>query len=295
MAWPTGRSISSIVSLSAILALAAIAVQPTSPGGPSLEATPADLVAPAMTDEAPAAGKRVRQVHPEYRGTEIYHALYLPRDWRSDRKWPVLVEYAGNQYNTSLGTVEGSNLGYGLSAGKGLIWICMPYVDPVQKSNVRKWWGDVQTTVDYCKLTVRRVCEAYGGDPTRLFVAGFSRGAIACNYIALHDDEIARLWRGFICHSHYDGVRQWSYPASDRQSAARRLARLNGRPQFISHELSVETTQNYLREACPTGRFTFVSLPFREHTDTWTLHDIRERETLRRWFRDVLNETPTSE
>jgi len=34
-----------------------------------------DLVTPVMTDEAPAAGKRVRQVAPEYEGTQVYHSL----------------------------------------------------------------------------------------------------------------------------------------------------------------------------------------------------------------------------
>ena len=33
------------------------------------EDKPKDLVTPAMTEEAPAAGKRVRQVAPEYKGT----------------------------------------------------------------------------------------------------------------------------------------------------------------------------------------------------------------------------------
>lgn len=70
--------------------------------------------------------------------------------------------------------------------------------------------------------------------------------SIACNYIGLHDDEIAALWRGFICHSHYDGVRKWDYAGSDRQSAAIRLGRLRDRPQFISHETSVETARGYL-------------------------------------------------
>ena len=36
-----------------------------------------DLVSPEMTSQDPAAGERVRQVAPEYRGTEVYHALYL--------------------------------------------------------------------------------------------------------------------------------------------------------------------------------------------------------------------------
>jgi hypothetical protein len=46
-----------------------------------------------------------------------------------------------------------------------------------------------------------------------VFIAGFSRGAIACNFIGLRDDEIASLWCGFVVHSHYEGVRDW--PGSD--------------------------------------------------------------------------------
>lgn len=41
-----------------------------------------DLVTPEMTDEIPAAGRRVRQVAPEYKGTEVYHAFYLPVAWK---------------------------------------------------------------------------------------------------------------------------------------------------------------------------------------------------------------------
>jgi hypothetical protein len=156
--------------------------------------------------------------------------------------------------------------------------------------NQPTWWGDVDATVDYCKHTVRRICKEYGGDPENVFIAGFSRGAIACNYIGLHDDEIAALWRGFICHSHYDGVRQWAYAGSDRQAAAERLGRLGNRPQFISHENNVNATRDYLTEACPTGNFTFLPLPFANHTDTWVLRDIPERKTLRDWFGNVLKD-----
>ena len=85
----------------------------------------------------------------------------------------------------------------------------MPFVDKKNGRNATTWWGDVRATVGYCKATVLRTCEEFGGDPSNVFIAGFSRGAIACNYIGLHDDEIASLWRGFICHSHYDGVRKW--------------------------------------------------------------------------------------
>ena len=249
-----------------------------------LEGVPRDLVTPEATDGEPAPGLRVRQQNEGYAGTDVYHALYLPTDWQAGETYPVIVEYAGNKYKTSLGTVEGSSLGYGISGGQGVIWICMPYVNAEEMRNQETWWGDVDATVEYCIQTVQRVCREYGGDPDNVFIAGFSRGAIGCNYIGLHNDEIAGLWKGFICHSHYDGVREWGYAGSDRESAAVRLQRLDGRPQFVSQENSAEATRDYLSEACPSGDFTFLSLPFPDHTDTWVLCDTPERRQLRDWF-----------
>lgn len=243
-----------------------------------------DLIVPAVTDVAPSPGARVRQFNKDYVGSKVYHTLYLPTDWKSDRKYPVIVEYAGNKWRTSLGTVEGSSLGYGVTGGKGVIWICMPYVNQQEMRNQETWWGDVDATVAYCKHTVKRICNEYGGDSDNVFIAGFSRGAIACNFIGLHDDEIASLWRGFICHSHYDGVRKWGYANSDRPAAAERLARLGNRPQFISQENSTEATQAYLKEAYPVGNFTFAPLIGVPHTDTWVLEDRPERKALREWF-----------
>lgn len=252
----------------------------------------ADLVVPPVIDELPAAGKRVRQVNSDYAGTDVYHLLYLPTDWQPGTKYPVVVEYAGNKYKSSLGTVEGSSLGYGLSAGEGVIWVCMPYVNRKEMKNEVTWWGDVDATVKYCKHTVQRVCAEYGGDADNVFLVGFSRGAIACNYIGLRDDEIASLWRGFICHSHYDGVKAWPYSDSDRIAAGKRLQRLAHRPQFISHENSVAATQDYLREAYPSGNFTFVPLPDTAHTDTWVLFNTPQRAALRKWFNEARTRDP---
>ena len=61
------------------------------------EQLPKDLVTPVMTEDAPAPGKRVRQVAPEYEGTQVYHTLYLPTDWQKGKTYPVLVEYTGNK------------------------------------------------------------------------------------------------------------------------------------------------------------------------------------------------------
>jgi len=248
-----------------------------------------DLTTPPVTTDAPAPGRRVKMVFPEYKKTDIHHALYLPIDWKKGEKYPVIVEYSGNKWKNSKGTIDECDLGYGISGGKGVIWICMPFVDKKNGKNAATWWGDVDATVDYCKQAVKQVCAEYGGDSSKLFIAGFSRGAIACNFIGLHDNEIASLWRGFICHSHYDGVKRWGYVGSDKASALVRLKRLGNRPQFISHERSILDTKTYLMNALPEGNFTFQALPFPDHTDTWVLRDLPERKKVRDWFKKVLD------
>jgi poly(3-hydroxybutyrate) depolymerase len=202
----------------AILTIAAMIHAPSLIAGDISSMKP-DLATPSATDNEPAPGERVRQVNNIYAGTEVHHLLYLPTDWKKGEKYPVIVEFSGNKWKNSQGTVDECDLGYGISGGKGVIWICMPFVDKKNGKNAATWWGDVEATVDYCKQTVRRICSDYGGDSSKVFIAGFSRGSIACNYIGLHDDEIASLWQGFICHSHYDGVRRWGYKGSDKASA----------------------------------------------------------------------------
>ena len=261
---------------------------------PDIRTIPQDLNVPQMTEEDPAPGRRVKQIATEYQGTRVYHSLFLSTDWQQGKLHPVSVEYAGNGPYTSefgdvcTGQVQDCNLGYGISGGKGFIWVCLPFISQDRKHNQSLWWGDVEATVDYCKVIVPEVCETYGGDPSAVFLAGFSRGAIACNFVGLFDDQIAHLWLGFILHSHYDGVKKWDYAGSDRDSAVRRLKRLWERSQFISHETSVEETRRYLSEVCPTGAFAFQALPYRNHTDTWVLRDIPERTAVRNWAATIL-------
>lgn len=265
---------------------------------PDLSTVPADLVTPQLTPGPPAAGMRVRQTIEGYADTEVHHALYLPTNWRPLRRYPVIVEYAGNgnyrnQFgDVSNGTVEGSNLGYGMSGGKGFLWISMPYVNAAENRNQEVWWGDVEATVDYAKRAVEDVCRRYGGDRSSVILAGFSRGAIACNYIGLHDDSIAKLWRGFVAYSHYDGVRSWNYAGSDRASAIARLRRLNGRPVFVCDEKGTEQTRDYLVSTGIQAPYTFVPLGFRNHNDAWVLRDIPARRQLRRWLGEVLKKKP---
>jgi hypothetical protein len=266
---------------------------------PDLASVPPDLVSPDMTLGAPAPGKRVRQTTPGWEGSAVHHALYLPTGWKAGQRYPVIVEYAGNggyknaYGDVSTGSVDGSNLGYGISGGEGFIWVCMPYVGTTggQKENIPVWWGDLEETQRYCLKTVAIVCDKYGGDVKRLVLAGFSRGAIGCNYIGLHDDEIAPIWRAFVTFSHYDGqLTHWGYPGADRASALGRLKRLKGRPQFISMENSVESIRQYLESTGIEGNFTFQTIRFRNHSDQWVLRDVPERKALRDWVHKALGD-----
>jgi len=239
----------------------------------------------------------VKQTTAGWEGTAVHHALYLPRDWKPGGRYPVIVEYAGNgNYknafgDVSKGTVDGSNLGYGLSSGEGFVWVCMPYVavSGDKKENAITWWGDVEETKRYCRKTLAFVCETYGGDPKKVVLAGFSRGAIGCNYLGLHDAEIARLWRAFFTFSHYDGqMTHWGYAGVDRASALERLKRLDGRPQWISMEQSVEPLRKYVEGTGVKSPFTFRTIPYRNHSDQWVLRDIPERKAAQEWLRKVL-------
>lgn len=270
---------------------------------PDLSTVPADLTVPAMEEASPAAGRRVKQTTPGWEQTQVHHALYLPTDWTPTqrKKYPVLAEYAGNggyrnKYgDVSEGTVQGSSLGYGLSAGRGFIWVCLPYIEHAEgsKRNSTKWWGDVAETNRYATATLKMLAEKYGADLERVILVGFSRGSIGCNYLGLHDDTTAPQWRAFFCHSHYDGVQErWPYPGADHASALARLQRLQGRPQWISHEGSTRGVEEYLNATGVQGNFTFRGIPYRNHSDQWVLRDIPERKAAREWLRAVLEGRP---
>jgi|GEM_PF-85136 len=260
-----------------------------------------DLVTPAMTDDKPAGGKRVRQVAKEYEGTDVYHTLYLPTDWEKGKTYPVIVEYTGNKFPPGQGSgeVKDANLGYGLSGGEGYIWVTMPYVQKGGKENAVTWWGDRQATIDYCKTNLPRILKEYGGDPDNVFICGFSRGAIACSYIGLADDEIASLWKGMITHDHFDGQKNWGYPEAERKNALKRLARLKGRPVLVSGGGA-----EYLKQHEHLADFTFIKPAVAEifnvpegpvrhaHTDAWMHRASTHRDKARAWLRQAVKSGP---
>ncbi|MFT5241972.1 MAG: hypothetical protein ACI9X0_002961 [Kiritimatiellia bacterium] len=259
---------------------------------------PADLVTPVMTNAAPTPGKRVRQVAREYKGTDVYHTLYLPTNWEKGKRYPVIIEYTGNKWEFGPGTIDVANLGYGMSGGKDFIWVSMPYVEKGRRENAVTWWGDRQATIDYCKVNLPRICEPWGGDPERVVVCGFSRGAIGTSYIGLADDEIASLWAGIFTFDHFDGHTAWGYPEDGRASALKRLARIKGRPVLVGGQHP--TKVGYLEDHLDLADFTFLQVPtgtiFKipgggidsTHTDMWMHRDSIYRRQVRAWLRDIL-------
>jgi hypothetical protein len=255
--------------------------------------TSKDLVTPEMTEQEPAAGRRVRQVAIEYVGSAVYHALYLPVDWKPEGKYSVIVEYTGNKFPAcgSTGEVKDANLGYGLTGGKDFIWVAMPYIEKGGKENAVTWWGDKQATVEYCKANLPRICQRFGGDSESIFICGFSRGAIGASYIGLADDEIAALWKGMITHDHFDGDKSWNYPESDRESALIRLARLKGRPV-----LACGVGSDFLSDHSDLAKVTFLRPPIEQlfkipegkvihpHTDLWMHRESEFRDQARQWL-----------
>ncbi len=268
-------------------------------GSPDMSTIAPDLIIPPVTSEEPVPGKRVFFRLPGDAVTVPEMVLYLPTDWTPEKRYPVIVEFAGNgNYKNAYGDVstgrpEGSQLGYGLSGGVGAIWVCLPFLNDSGDGLALSWWGDApqhrpDATVAFVKRAVPEICQLFSGDPGAVIFCGFSRGALACNAIGLFDDEIAKLWRGFFCYSHYDGVReQWPYAGSDRESAMSRLLRLEGRPQFICQEKSVDPTRQYLQATGVAGDFTFSETGFRNHNDGWILRPSPARDAARDWLQRI--------
>lgn len=273
-------------------ALAALAASTALAAPRGLHDIPSDLTVPEATEGKPAAGRRVRQALPGREDWDLRHTLYLPPEWKPGARFPVVVEYPGNgPYSNKLGDistgkVEGCKLGHGMTAGHGFIWLCLPFVDTANRRHALQWWGDANATAAYCREAVKRVCDEHGGDRERVILCGFSRGAIACGYIGLRDDATAGLWRGLFAHSHYDGLRRWGYPEDDADAARARLKRLAGRPQFVSHEESVEPARRFLAGVPNT---TLVALPWPNHAAEWVLKDVPERRKLRDWLKEAIS------
>ena len=261
----------------------------------------AALAVPPVLNVAPAAGIRAKVVLPQYAGTNVYEALYLPTDWKPGGSYPVIVEFAPNDYPEAgvNGTVDDTRLGYYESGGKGYIWVTMPFINYTTRpaSNATEWWGNgnetdaegVQLTAQYCEAALIQILQNYGGNPAEVFVTGFSRGSIATSVIGLATQQMADIWAGFI-------------PDSWEDSNTADLARTDGRPTFLiaggdgdgGCPASAAADQFLVSQGFPTQ---FAVIPNIGHTDSWIQNgssdfDLGVQTQLRQWMTQVIETHP---
>ncbi len=243
------------------------------------------LDVPVVEDAAPKAGHRVR-----YRlngDKDIYSILYLPQDWKPGGKYPVIAEFPGNIafavgcYSTGL--PEQCTIGYGMSQGKGVICLGIPFVDRKAAAIAENAWGNADDTAEYTLKMVEEVCAKFGGDRQNLFITGFSRGAIACGYIGLRNDRIAALWKGIHCCQHYDGD---GWGSASKESAIERARRFRG--------LGVFQTDNRQTDVQPMMDAMKVPVVFGgsglgAHATAMFLDERPSTKQLRQWFWDLCN------
>ncbi len=267
---------------------------------PDMVTVKPDLIVPRCLEAEPSAGKRVFCRLSDSKSLDVYHCLYLPVDWKPETKYPILVEWGGNRYRSvtndeSTGRPEDTCLGYGLSAGKNCIWLSVPFLSSQGNQIATTWWGeppeyDSTATLAYCKQALDDACQRFGADPKRAVLCGFSRGAIACNYLGLSNDEFAGLWRAMFVCSHYDGIRKWPFPDSMGQPAIDRLQRLGVRRQFVCDEnvSQLHQIQVHIEQRLQNANVTFQHTGFRNHSDEWILRPSESRVKAREWLQAEL-------
>ncbi|WP_218939717.1 hypothetical protein [Lutibacter citreus] len=244
------------------------------------------LVVPNMELCNPKPGKRV--AYKLDKNSNLYAVLYLPKNFKHNKKYPVIVEFPGNIYYTntvySTGRPEQCVIGYGMAKGENAIWVSMPFVDYKKDEIAVSGWGNPDDTADYTVKIVNEIAEKFGGDKNNLILTGFSRGAIACGYIGLRNDTIAGLWKGIHACQHYDGD---GWGGSEMDDAIERLKRFKGESFFETDNAKGDEPKNMLSNA--TVKTTFVNSGLSAHACDMFLDNRPSTLDLRKWFKNLVS------
>ncbi len=242
---------------------------------------------PDMRSGRPAPGRRVPYVLEGRRKDSAYSALYLPEDWKPGIRCPVIAEYPGNVFYDpscySTGRPERCVIGYGMTKGRGAIWVGLPFVDSKAEAVVEYGWGDAGATADYALRALDEICRKFGGDQSNVVLTGFSRGAIACGYIGLRNDRIARLWKGMHTCQHFDGDGWGGAAMPDAVERARRFA---GREIFHT-----DNSSELLRRIMIGAgiRAVYAESGLQAHSSAMFLDDRSSTLKLRGWFQTLVS------
>lgn len=80
----------------------------------------------------------------------------------------------------------------------------LPFIDRAAGTIVENGWKYLDENGDYAVSAVEQMGQSGGGDRGNIVLTGFSRGAIACGFIGLRNDQIASLWMTFQHCQHFD-------------------------------------------------------------------------------------------
>jgi len=245
---------------------------------------------PPIEEDAPAAGRRVRHRLPGDERRAIHCLLALPRDWQPGRTYPLIVEYPGNIFFVpgcfSTGLPDQCVIGHGMTQGSGAIWVSLPFIDAAADRIVADGWGDPDDTADYALRVVEHLCERFGADRSKVVLTGFSRGAIACGFIGLRNERVASLWKAFHLCQHFDGD---GWGGADLAGAVARARRFRGAAVF--HTDNAQEGVRPITEAMGVPA-RFVSSGLGAHATAMFLDDRESTGCLRRWFRDLVADSP---
>jgi hypothetical protein len=242
---------------------------------------------PLVEDGPPAPGRRVRYWLSGDTRPGVYTVLHLPVDWKPEELYPVIVEYPGNIFFSpacySTGRPEQCVIGYGISKGRGAIWVSLPFIDPSAGAVAEDGWGDADATADYAVRAVEEILARFGGDQRHLLLTGFSRGAIACGFIGLRNDRIAKLWRGFHACQHYDGD---GWGGATMHTALERARRVSGLAVFHTDN-PPEKFQQLMLEMKAETTYARSGLGF--HSCAMFLDDRPSTQRLRKWAEELFS------
>lgn len=246
---------------------------------------PGRLHVPGMEEGRPQAGRRVRFGIENKEADGVYSVLFLPEDWEAGQRYPVIAELPGNHFFKagtcwSSGRPEDCVMGYGISRGRGAIWVSLPFVDRSGGGIAEFGFGSREglDTVAHTRAVMADLCANWGGDPDRLFLCGFSRGAIACGYIGLRDEDIAGLWKGFIACQHYDG--SWGTTMED---AVTRAPRFQGKAIF-QVDNDREKYRSVVEATAPEVRWSWGQSGLNYHSPAMFLDGRPLLREVRAWF-----------
>jgi hypothetical protein len=172
-----------------------------------------------------------------------------------------------------------------MTSGNNVIWISLPFVDRPNADIVENGFGshDGDDTATYAIDVIDAICTNWGGDRDHLFLCGFSRGAIACGYIGLRNESIAKLWKGFVACQHYDGS---PWRQSRMEDAVRRAPRFRGKAIF-QVDNSRQQYQAVVDATDPSVTWTWAKSGLGYHATAMFLDDRPLATELRQWFEDL--------